>query len=288
MLRGPERWVVAVRRPDGRIGLMVQSYRTATRHPIARLVLIRGVVVAWEAVRSGFRGLAESAAAARGEYAESPGRAGSRAGVLVASIVMLAVAVGLFFVLPLIVAQWLVEDAGTTRFWMVEGAVRLGMLIGYLIVIGLIPDVRRMMQYHSAEHMVIHAYEQGAPLTSESVASQSRYHPRCSAGFFLIVIIAAVIVFAAIGDHAAWILVASRIAGIPVIAAVAYEIVRAIAGITDTVVGRALAAPLLAVQLLTTRCPSEDQVEVACVGMRRLLGVDPHIADTASRAQVLA
>ena len=288
MMRGPERLTVAVRRPDNRIGVMMQSSRSRSGRGLARIPILRGIIVTWEGLRLGVRALAESAKVVSGED-EAPTRGSiSRAGMGVTIVVALAAAVALFFLVPLLVTRQLLDLQPGTTFWLVEGGVRILVLVLYLLALGLIPDMRRMMQYHAAEHMVIHAYEAGQPIDARTAATHPRHHARCGTGLLLAIMIIAIIVFAAIGDRDPWVLVASRVAGIPLIAGVAYEVMRLIASAQDSIIGRALAVPGYLLQRLTTRTPTADHLEVACVALRRLLGVDPSITDPASKAEVLA
>ena len=288
MMRGPERLTVAVRRPDNRIGVMMQSSRSRSGRGLARIPILRGIIVTWEGLRLGVRALAESAKVVSGED-EAPTRGSiSRAGMGVTIVVALAAAVALFFLVPLLVTRQLLDLQPGTTFWLVEGGVRILVLVLYLLALGLIPDMRRMMQYHAAEHMVIHAYEAGQPIDARTAATHPRHHARCGTGLLLAIMIIAIIVFAAIGDRDPWVLVASRVTGIPLIAGVAYEVMRLIASAQDSIIGRALAVPGYLLQRLTTRTPTADHLEVACVALRRLLGVDPSITDPASKAEVLA
>ena len=288
MMRGPERLTVAVRRPDNRIGVMMQSSRSRSGRGLARIPILRGIIVTWEGLRLGVRALTESAKVVSGED-EAPTRGSiSRAGMGVTIVVALAAAVALFFLVPLLVTRQLLDLQPGTTFWLVEGGVRILVLVLYLLALGLIPDMRRMMQYHAAEHMVIHAYEAGQPIDARTAATHPRHHARCGTGLLLAIMIIAIIVFAAIGDRDPWVLVASRVAGIPLIAGVAYEVMRLIASAQDSIIGRALAVPGYLLQRLTTRTPTADHLEVACVALRRLLGVDPSITDPASKAEVLA
>ena len=288
MMRGPERLTVAVRRPDNRIGVMMQSSRSRSGRGLARIPILRGIIVTWEGLRLGVRALTESAKVVSGED-EAPTRGSiSRAGMGVTIVVALAAAVALFFLVPLLVTRQLLDLQPGTTFWLVEGGVRILVLVLYLLALGLIPDMRRMMQYHAAEHMVIHAYEAGQPIDARTAATHPRHHARCGTGLLLAIMIIAIIVFAAIGDRDPWVLVASRVTGIPLIAGVAYEVMRLIASAQDSIIGRALAVPGYLLQRLTTRTPTADHLEVACVALRRLLGVDPSITDPASKAEVLA
>lgn len=288
MMRGPERWVIAVRRPDNRIGVLVKSGRVRGGRGAARIPLVRGIVVTWEALSAGARSLAESAKVISGEDELPARRSVSRTGTVLTVTVALAIAVALFFLVPLAVTRNLLDLEPGTTFWLVEGAIRVGVLILYLVGLSLIPEMRRLMQYHAAEHMVIHAYERGLPVEPQSAAGQPRSHVRCGTGFLLVVMVVAILLFAAAGDRTTWEAVGIRIVGLPVVAGVAYEVMRLIAMAQDSAIGRMLAGPGNLLQRLTTRSPDPDQIEVACVALRRLLGVDPGLADDRSRAEVLA
>ncbi len=286
-MRGPERWVVAVRRPDNRIGVMVQSAPTRSGRGLARLPFVRGVVVAWESLRVGLRALSASAKVVS-EDDESPTKgAPARIGALLMVVVAVALAIGMFFVLPLVITRDLLDMQPGTEFWLVEGGLRIGMLLIYLWGLALVPDMRRMMQFHAAEHMVVHTYERGEPIEPSSAAGKPRHHVRCSTGLLLAVMIIAIIAFAAIGDREAWVLVATRVLGVPAIVGVAYELMRLIAAAQGSIIGRALALPGNLLQRLTTRRPDAEHLEVACVAMRRLLGVDGAVTDPKSRAEIL-
>jgi uncharacterized protein YqhQ len=288
MMRGPERWVVAVRRPDNRIGVLVKSARVRGGRGLARVPVIRGIVVAWEALGVGAQSLAESAKVIGGEDEMPTRRSVSRVGVAITLAVALALAVALFFLVPLAVTQNLLGLEPGPTFWLVEGGVRIGVLILYLVGLSLIPDMRRLMQYHAAEHMVIHAYERGMPIEPQSAADQPRSHVRCGTGYLLVVMIVAILLFAAAGDRTTLETVGIRIVGLPLIAGVAYELMRLIAMAQDSILGRMLAWPGNLLQRLTTRTPDPEHLEVACVALRRLLGVDGAVADLRSRAEVLA
>lgn len=285
---GPQRWAVAVRRPDNRIGVLVKSARASGGVGLARVPVVRGIVVCWEAIVVGAQALVESAKVVGGEDQAPSRRSISRTGVMLTVAFALAVAVALFFVVPLVVTETILGLEPGTAFWLVEGGVRILVLLCYLAGLAVVPDLRRMMQYHAAEHMVIHAYERGLPIEPASAADQPRSHVRCGTGLLLGVMIVAIAAFAVVGDRPAWQLVVVRLLGLPVIAGVAYELMRLIAMAQDSVIGRLLALPGNALQLLTTRRPDADQLEVACVALRRLLGVDPAVADPGTRAEVLA
>lgn len=289
MMRGPQGWAVAVRRPDNRIAVMLQAAPArAGRSAWARLPLVRGLVVAWESLSAGIRALAESAKVLAGEDQQPQRRSVARVALALTVVLAIAAAVALFFLLPLAATRMLVDDEGGRTFWLVEGGLRIVVLIAYVVLIGLIPDVRRMLQYHGAEHMAINAHEGGHSLEPAAVLEQPGRHPRCGTAFVLAVLIVAVAAFAIVGDRPTWQIVVSRVVGIPLIAALVYEIVRLVARAPRSLVGRLVGLPFALLQALTVRRPRPEQVEVACVALRRLLAVDHSIGDTNSRVEVLA
>jgi uncharacterized protein YqhQ len=189
--------------------------------------------------------------------------------------VSLCFAVGLFFVLPLglihLLDRWIASALVSN---VVEGVIRLGLLVGYLALIGRLPDVRRLFGYHGAEHKTINAYEAGAPLDVATVQRQSTLHTRCGTGFLLVVVLFSIVVFAFLGRPPLPLRVLSRIVLVPVIAAFAYEFVRFGAAHYGNRLVRGLLTPSLALQRLTTREPDDGMVETAIVAFRRVLVAD--------------
>lgn len=266
MIRGP-RWVgTAVRLPDGAIAEEVLHRPSLlVRRRWARLPVVRGAVVLWEALVLGTRALAFSASqAVQGEL----GRPLSGREVGLGLGLGLVLAVGLFFVLPTVLVRWVDPGWGAISFNLVEGLVRTGVLVLYVAVVGLLPDVRRVFMYHGAEHKVVNAWERGVPLVVEEVQRQSRFHPRCGTSFLLVVVLVAVVVFSLLGKPPLWGRVASRVALVPLIAGVAYEVIRAGARFPWF---RPVVLPGLWLQRLTTREPDDGQVEVAIRALRAVL-----------------
>lgn len=269
MIRGPRHMAVAVRHPRGHIVVHSEELSGVYTGPVRRIPVLRGVVVLWETLALGMRALSFSSRVAmegetneRGEPAEFPQHAFW--GTMALAIV---VAVAVFFALPIVAAHW-IEEAGAHRLAVVgaETVFRLGLFIGYIAAIGLMPDIRRVFQYHGAEHMTIHAYEAGQPLTIEAIRGFPKEHTRCGTSFLLVVIVVALAVFAAFDalvDEGLLIRTASRILLLPAIAGVSYEILRFGARFERYRVVRWLFAPNLALQGLTTRVPDDDQIEVA-------------------------
>jgi uncharacterized protein YqhQ len=281
MMRGQRQMAVAVRRPDGRVALYSEPLDSwVYRSPVRHWPLLRGVFVLWDALLLGMRALTLSANVALGGADGAEGAAGDDGGLagpaLWATVaVSLCFAVGLFFVLPLglihLLDRWIASALVSN---VVEGVIRLGLLVGYLALIGRLPDVRRLFGYHGAEHKTINAYEAGAPLDVATVQRQSTLHTRCGTGFLLVVVLFSIVVFAFLGRPPLPLRVLSRIVLVPVIAAFAYEFVRFGAAHYGNRLVRGLLTPSLALQRLTTREPDDGMVETAIVAFRRVLVAD--------------
>jgi uncharacterized protein YqhQ len=187
----------------------------------------------------------------------------------------LVLGVGIFFLLPLFIATY--TTAGVQADWVqhvVEGFVRVGLFLGYLALIALTPDIRRVFEYHGAEHMTIHALEAGDPLTTDAVRKYPTAHPRCGTEFLVVVIALSIFAFSLVGRQSIGIMVVSRLLLIPVIAAVGYEILRFGARHRGNPVVKAIMAPGILVQMITTKRPTDDQIEVAIVSMEQALEAD--------------
>jgi len=311
MMRGRHSWSVAVRRPSGTIARMSYPLEPAgERHRWLKLPVVRGVVAMYESLSLGVRALGIAAnigleeAASAGEKSptrtvtgtEGPdlsaasagtpdaasveSRAGTHAfgwkemaGTLVFAI---AFAVGLFVVIPLVVVKTFEETfSNPFVFNLVEGIIRIALFLIYIFAISLIPDLRRVFQYHGAEHKVIHAYEACGLPDAERARGYSTRHPRCGTGFLLLVMVIAVFVFAIVGKPDLLWLVVSRIVGIPLIIGISYEIgIKWLGRHPDGAVARVLLWPGLQLQRLTTREPSPDQLEVAAAALDEVIRMD--------------
>src|SRR5215204_5938773 len=265
MMRGPSNWAVAVRKPDGDIAQVNQPIKSPmARHRIFRLPVIRGIVALGESLAIGFRALAISA-----NYAAQDANADekeevetelSRGAIFFAFAIAIGFALALFKVTPALITNWLpIETDGL--FVIVEGVIRVTIFVLYILVISLLPDLKRVFQYHAAEHKAINALEAGEELTPENVQRFSLIHPRCGTAFLLWVMVIAIFVFAFIGQPSWPWLIASRILLLPVIAGLAYEVIRFAGKHTDNRLLMAMLAPGLWLQRLTTREPSLDQLE---------------------------
>jgi uncharacterized protein YqhQ len=204
---------------------------------------------------------------------------GAWAGTVIVSLVF---AIGLFFVVPVGLTSLIKHQLGSSvLFWVVEGVVRTSIFLGYLLLLSKIPDLRRVFEYHGAEHKVISCYEAEDELTPERATLYSRLHPRCGTSFLLIVMIMAIFVFAPVGLPAWWILVLTRIVGVPVIAGLSFEVIKWAGRNRRRRWVQAIMYPGLRLQLLTTREPDLDQLAVAIAALDAVLAVETPGAATA-------
>jgi len=276
MMRGVSTWAVAVREPEGEIAITSEPLVSwAKRHRVLRLPVIRGVVALAESLKIGFRALAFSANAQLGEDEDGAQEeiGGWTWGLTIA--ISMAFAVTLFFVVPVgatsLIKDWL---GSALLFWLVEGVLRTAIFIGYIVVISRLPDLRRVFEYHGAEHKTISCYEAGDRLLPERAETYSRLHPRCGTSFLLIVMVLAIFVFAPLGLPEWYWLVASRVLGIPLIAGLSYEVIKWAGRNRRRRWVRALIWPGLMLQNLTTREPDRDQLAVAIAALDAVLAVE--------------
>jgi uncharacterized protein YqhQ len=291
MMRGPSAWSVAVRKPDGEIAEINRPVVSLlARHPVFRLPIIRGVIALGESLAIGFRALAISAnyaAAQEGDEEGEPSTELSRAQLLFAFAVAIGFALLLFKVSPALISNWLPIE-GTTWFVIVEGLIRVGIFIAYLALISLWPDLRRVFEYHAAEHKAINAYEAGDPLQPEAVQRHSLIHVRCGTSFLLYVMVIAIFVFALFGRPEWYWLILTRIAALPLIAGLAYEVIRFAGRHPHNAVLRAVLAPGLLLQRLTTRQPTLDQIEVSIRALREVLHLEGRMTPEERKVEVMA
>src|ERR687895_1867423 len=252
MMRGPSAWSVAVRKPDGEIAEINQPVSSVLlRHRWLRIPVLRGVVALGEPLSIGFRALAISAnyaAQEEGEEGEVETEL-TRGQLLFAFGLAIGFALLLFKVSPALITSWLPIE-GTAAFVVVEGLVRVAIFIAYLLLISLLPDLTRVFQYHAAEHKAINALEAGEELTPEGVQRFSLIHPRCGTAFLLWVMVIAIFVFAFFGQPAWYWLITSRILLLPLIAGIAYELIRFAGKHTENSILMTLLAPGLCLQRL--------------------------------------
>lgn len=305
MMRG-RRWAsVAVRAPDGEI--VVRSERLPVHLYggwVSKTPFLRGLTVLWDSLGLGMKALmfssevaerepskpngsddapSASASPAAGPTAAKPADASSQSSpstfgqTLQWTTVAVAMlfGVGVFFLLPLGVAG-LLELAVSNTFvvHIFEGMVRLGLLVGYVWAIGFVPDIRRVFAYHGAEHMTIHAFEAGEPLDRQHIGKYSPAHPRCGTAFLLLVVAISILLFALIPTDNWWIRIASRVLAIPLIAGIAYEVLKLGGAHTEHPLMQLIVAPGLALQSLTTRYPEPDMIDVAVASFETMYNLE--------------
>jgi uncharacterized protein YqhQ len=269
MMRAPDAWAVAARRPDGVIEVQRNELpRLSSRNKLAKIPFFRGVFVLIESLQLGFSALSWSAEKA-GEEDEPIGRKE----VVITMTIAVVVAIAIFILVPAFLANWLKNLLGGTGllFVVIDGILRIGLIVGYIWLISRSDDIQRVFQYHGAEHKTIHAYENGDPLDIPSIQKYSPRHPRCGTSFIIIVAMVAFFVFLTLAPLPFAAQVAARILLIPVIAGISYEILKAAAG------QRWLAwvsKPGIWIQGITTKEPSDDQVEVAIASLLTALEPD--------------
>ncbi|HUF14461.1 MAG TPA: DUF1385 domain-containing protein [Acidimicrobiia bacterium] len=278
MMRAPTAWSVAVRQPDGGITARRNDLtRLAERNIWAKIPFVRGILVLGESLTLGFKALSWSAQVAT-EEEEKPLTGAQIGWTMTLAFVFFA---GVFIVLPALAAD-AVSDDSDLWFSVIEGAIRLLIFVGYIWLIGRSKEIARVFEYHGAEHMAIHAYEAGEPLTIESVARYRPEHPRCGTSFLLIVVLGSIVVFTFLGQPGIVFLVISRVVGIPIIAGFAYELLRWSGTRSEGWLAALLAQPGIWLQKLTTAVPGEDQIEVAISSLVVALD-EEQFADVSSR-----
>jgi uncharacterized protein YqhQ len=308
MMRGVSHWAIAVRKPsaeqlahgghspeEASLGeIEVKSFPLESalkRHRILRLPIVRGIVALGGSLAIGFRALEFSAnaqlppeePAAAGAIAENGAEATAESepqeipkAVWFGTVVLaLALAIVLFFLIPVGLTS-LIKDQlhSSVLFWVIEGVLRTGIFLGYLLLLSRLRDLRRVFEYHGAEHKTISCFEAGLPLTPANAQRFSRLHPRCGTSFLLIVMIVAIFVFAPIGLPAWYWLVLTRILGVPLIAGISFEIIKFAGKNRRRRWVQALMYPGLKLQLLTTREPDHDQLAVAIASLEAVLALE--------------
>ena len=260
MMRGQKAFAIAMRAPDGNIVVHKESLAAVYRSRIAKIPFLRGSILLWDALGLGMRALTISANTQTGEEEKLEGPA-----LYLTLGTSLAIGIGLFVLLPASVGGWAEHSLGWRNLShnLLEGFMRLVLLVGYIWGIGFMPDVKRLFGYHGAEHKTINAYEAGADLTPENVAKFPLEHPRCGTAFMLTFVLLSILVHSLLGDMDFWWRLASRILFIPVIAGLAVEFIRWTANHLNNPFVRLLIKPNLALQSLTTREPDASMLEVA-------------------------
>jgi uncharacterized protein YqhQ len=291
MMRGKRHWALACRRPDGSISLHSEALKPlADRYPVFKWPIMRGIIALWESMALGIRALGMSANESMGEEERdiSKKEMGVSLGI---GIVM---AVGLFVVLPLLVAgsvrDWF---PNSSTFVAAEGVLRIAILIIYIALVSRIKQLRRVFEYHGAEHKTIHALESGLELTPANVRQFSPVHPRCGTSFLLIVMVLAIAVFSFVPIPGDWtnishvlLFILSRIIGIPLVVGFSYEVIKYAGKHKDNAFLKVILYPGLLLQRLTTHEPDESQIEVAIVALEGVAALEPIEMDHGGKADV--
>ena len=268
MMRGRDVWAVAIRRPAGDIH--VESHEidsVAKRHPILRKPFLRGVIALGQALAIGFRALSISARESAPEDEQLTSRQ-----MAVSFVIAAVIFIGLFIVLPAATFGWVDRRIGSSILTNVlEGLFRVGLFLGYLLVIGRAKDIRRVFAYHGAEHKTIAAYEHDDPLTPDRIGPYSTLHVRCGTNFLLIVMVTTIFVFALFGAPGLWWRIGSRLLAIPIIAGLAFELLRLGARYPRSALMRIVMTPGLWLQKITTKPPDDGQIEVAIASFNEVL-----------------
>lgn len=270
MMRGQRHAAIAVRRPGGDIAVTTQTLSSLYTGRWRQRPLARGIIMLAETFTLGMRALMYSAKVAIGEEEDMP--RGAMAGAVVVAVLF---AVGLFFVLPYLLGRLLgPQSASTLVIHLIEGGLRLAVFAAYLLLVGRWSEVARVFAYHGAEHKVVNAHEAGAALEPEAVRRFSTAHKRCGTSFMLLVLVIAIPVFALIGRPPIWAALPMRLALLPVIAAMSYELIRLGGSHPHHPLVRLILAPGMVIQAMTTRQPDDKQIEVAVAAMKGVLAAE--------------
>ena len=275
MMRGAQSVAIAMRAPNQEIVLHTEPLSGIYKSRIIKIPFLRGLVGLWDALGLGIRALTISANTQTGEEEKLEGPA-----LYLTLVVALGLGVGLFFLAPAAVGQLVENKLGWGSWWsnLLEGLIRLALLVGYIWAIGWMPDVRRVFAYHGAEHKTINAFEAGAELTPESVVRFPLEHARCGTAFLLTLVLLSVLLFSLLGPlPVAWRLI-SRVVLLPVLAGIAYEYIRWTAKHLSSPLVRLMIRPNLALQRLTTREPTLEMLEVSIAAFNAMRSQEKQIS----------
>jgi uncharacterized protein YqhQ len=275
LMRGRHFVSVAVRDPSGKIIVKSEKLTGIYTSVITKIPFLRGLVILWDSIGLGTKYLTYSANIQTGEDEKIEGST-----LALTVVLSFAIAIGLFFVAPAALVQWVqpLLHINSLVGNLIEGLVRLLMVIGYMWLVGKMADIHRVFMYHGSEHKTINAFESGSELTPEKVTHYSLQHPRCGTGFVLIVVVFSVIIFALLGPMSILWRMASRVLLLPVIIMLAYEYMRFTANHLDNAFIRLLAWPNLAMQRLTTAEPTPEMLEVAITAFTTMYEQEKGIA----------
>lgn len=287
MMRGRQGVAISVRQPDGRLNTMRQPLASIYKGRLKDMLFVRGIIMLGETMILGTQALLHSAQIAAMEEGDEKIPTALLWGTVAISV---AFAVTLFFLVPLFAVRYLIDPyIGSPLLSVVlEGLIRIALFMTYLRLVAFIPDIRRVFAYHGAEHKTINAYEAGIPLEVGAVKNHSTAHARCGTSFIVVVLITAILVFGLIdvllGRPTLLLRLLLRLALIPAIAAISYEIIKLGAAHAKNTMVRVLLAPGMMLQRLTTREPDDTQLEAAISALKEVIGIDT-AADTADEAQ---
>jgi hypothetical protein len=284
MIRGPHSLAVAVRAPDGSIVERGDALGGVYTGRLRRLPVLRGIIVLYETLALGMRALTWSSQVASGQDQKEA----SKTQLLLTVAFMLLFVAAIFFAGPVLLTTWIGRLTGNDYMAVAaEGVLRLAMLVGYIWLIGRMPEVRRVFAYHGAEHRAIHAYEHGRELTASNIREYPNAHPRCGTAFLLTVMVISLVLFVALGAPPLWLRIVERVVLIPVIAALSYEVLRLAQRFGDNRVFSVLYRPNIWLQRLTTRDPDDGQIEVAVAALKRVIELERENADASVRPPVV-
>jgi len=276
MMRGKQNAAIAMRAPDESIVIHQEELGEIYRSRLLNIPFLRGMIMLWDALGMGLRALTISANTQTGEDEKIEGPQ-----LILTLVVSLAFALGLFFLLPALAGHLFSLLPFEASAWvgnLVEGLLRLVILIGYIWLVGRVPDIQRVFAYHGAEHKTINAFEAGADLTPETVSKYSLEHPRCGTAFLLTLVVLSVIFFTLLGPLPLGLRLVSRIVLIPIMAGIAYEYIRWSANHLDWSLVKVLVKPNLALQRLTTREPSLSMLEVSIAAFNAMKSGEERLA----------
>jgi uncharacterized protein YqhQ len=275
MIRGPRHMAVAVRAPDGNIVRRGETLGGVYTGAVRRIPIVRGVIVLYETLALGVRALTWSSQVATGRDAEEV----SKAQLFLSLALTLVFVAAIFFAGPVLLTSWISRVTGNGYVEVAaEGVLRLAMLVAYIWLIGRMKEIQRVFAYHGAEHRAIHAYEHGRELTPAAVREYPNAHPRCGTAFLLTVMVISLVLFVLLGTPPIWLRLVERIVLIPVVAALAYEILRLGQRFGERGVFALLYRPNLWLQGLTTRDPDDEQIEVAIAALRYVIELETGVA----------
>ncbi|MBM3705637.1 MAG: DUF1385 domain-containing protein [Actinobacteria bacterium] len=285
MMRSRRFWAVAVRKPDGTIASEVfREVSIINRKKALGWPFIRGIVALVENLSLGFKALSYSVNEATGQEV-----AMSRKQMGISIAIALIFTVGVFFILPTLLGRTFSNAIPNTILYnLIEGLIRIAFLVTYIVAVSFLKDIRRLFQYHGAEHKTIQAYEYGEELTAENIIKYSRLHLRCGTSFLLIVMIVSLLVFALLGKPPLYLRIISRVLLIPVIAGISYELIRFAGKFSRYKIINVVFYPGLLLQRITTREPDIKQIEVATVSLKRILEAESAAAQDEIEEKIIS